>query len=179
MAENYDDILDELSRYEEGFDPTPARDPGLECLDNGMYEFLVLFAELTKTSQKGQPIAKVRLRVTSAHLLGAEVVHAYVLTSQTGFNALGADLAALGLRQPQGLPFHPAIPGLLAELRGKRFRARKDAQPDDKGVVRQRLYINSLIHAGPLPAAPAGRPLPAPTTGPARRRGLGDDEIPW
>src|SRR5262249_43690131 len=97
---------------------------------------------------------EVILRTALRVLPGGGVYdHAYFFRNQNGVNRLGADLVTLGFEVPQ--PFSQHLPGIVARLRGVRFRARKAESKGGDGRVYHNLHVNSRPVGSPMPAASA------------------------
>jgi hypothetical protein len=149
-----DDIVQEIARWDADFVPQAERRPGLDALANGDYDLEVVEAELARTEKTRDVILRTALRVLPA---GGVHEHVYFFRSQEAVNRLGADLVTLGFEVPH--PFSQHLPGIVARLKGVRFRARKAESKGKDGWTFHNLFVNSRLAGSPQPAA--GGPQPA------------------
>jgi hypothetical protein len=156
-SDNFDDFVQEVSRWDADFVPQAGRRPGLDALANADYDMEIVEAELVQTEKSREWILRTALRVLPA---GGIHEHVYFFRSQEAVNRLGADLLTLGFEVPQ--PFSQHLPGIVARLRGVRFRARKAESKGNDGKVYHNLHINSRLAGSPMPNA--GAPQSASVT---------------
>jgi hypothetical protein len=150
-----DDIVQEIARWDADFVPQAERRPGLDALANGDYDLEVVEAELVLTEKTRDVILRTALRVLPA---GGVYEHVYFFRTQEAVNRLGADLVTLGFEVPR--PFSRHLPGIVARLKGVRFRARKAESKGKDGRTFHNLFVNSRLAGSPVPAA-GGAPQPA------------------
>lgn len=112
---------DDLNEFEGEFVPQPAIRAGLDSLPDGVYDFEIVDAELTK-AQNGDRICCLGLR----NNLGVLVQHTYWLTRQVAINRMGYDFEILG--QPIGQPLSETIPAAVRKLPGTKFRGTKSSR---------------------------------------------------
>ena len=196
MSQHYYDpsIQHELSRFDGEYKPEGSnRRAGLEALADGAYEFVILDAQLTRTDKSREAILRFELRVLNGPSgNGLEVEHVYFFRTQAAVNRLGADLVALGLPADRwGNQFSRQLPGAIASLAGRKFRATKDTSPGDDRTFHNLRILGLLAQAGPAPAphqVPMSRPQPAqpsphrePIQQPPRQQAFvqDDSELPF
>jgi hypothetical protein len=153
-GDNFDDFVQAVSHWDADFVPQAGRRPGLDALANGDYDMEIVEAELVHTEKSRDWILRTALRVLPA---GGVYEHVYFFRTLDAYNRLGADVVTLGFEAAQ--PFSQHIPGIVARLRGVRFRARKAESKGKDGQVYHNLYINSRLAGTPMPTA--GAPQPA------------------
>src|SRR5688500_6456877 len=100
------DVMEELSRFNDEFAPDTGRRLGVESLPDGDYDLQILEAELTRTEKKRDPILRLALRILDGPAADREIERAYFLTSQDGVNRLGGDLLLLGFDVGKWTPQH-------------------------------------------------------------------------
>ncbi len=181
-------IQQELSRFDEEFEPDDARRPGVDCLDDGDYDFEIVAAALDRTTLKQELILKMNLKILKgkAAAVGNVVEHGYPLGTSKGCNRLGSDLATLGfdtdLWKAPERPFSVELLKAIPAIKGRCFKGHKQANPgtDREGQPKtfHNLYINGRIPSPTSNGAPVS--APAPVVYPDASQQMEDDsDIPF
>jgi hypothetical protein len=174
------DIVEELSRYDQDYVPQAGRRPGLDSLADGDYDFMIQGADLSRTEQKREPILRLELKTL---LAGNVIEHVYFFRTQDNVDRLGADLCTLGFDADQwtsqnGRRFSAELPAAVARLTGVRFRGHKTTVVKD-GKTYHNLYVNARLAGTPMPGS-SGPPRPSrPAPQPAASTTNRDEEIPF
>jgi hypothetical protein len=131
-----------LKEFDRGFKPAEggANRPGLDGLEDGIYECEILGAELIETPNTGQLILKWDIRVLSGKHAGYRCERPTFLESQMNIDYCGADFKTLGFDVDNWGTFSDEIEEAIPRLTGLKFRGKKVT----KGQYHN-LYINELI----------------------------------
>lgn len=180
-----DEILNEISRFDNDYHPDAGIRPGIATLVDGNYEFEITSVELSRTAQSMDAILKLGLQATSGPL----VELAYFFKDQRGVNKCGADLSALGFAEfLKSAGFSTKLKGVLPRLKSVRFRARKLTEEGKDNKVYHNLYISGRVAGtnvnGPTAAttaraAPPSQAVPAAATQTVPPSSPGEDDIPF
>jgi hypothetical protein len=174
------DIIDELSRYDQDYVPQAGRRPGLDSLADGDYDFAIQGADLARTEKTRQPILRLELKVVPG---GQILEHVYFFSEQRNVDRLGADLCTLGFDADQwtaqnGRRFSAELPAAVARLTGIRFRGHKVTVTKD-GKTHHNLYVNARLAGTPMPGAAGPPRAPRPVPQPAAAAPNRDQDIPF
>jgi hypothetical protein len=154
---------DELNQFDQDFNPSPGRRPGLEALADGVYDFEVLSADLARTEKTNELVLRLGLKVLATGLV---VESTYFFRTQRNVDILGSDLCTLGLDSDQwkapARPFSRELPTALPRLRGVRFRGKKHQAENRQDPTKpyHNLYVNQRLD-GPSAPPPAYAPAAA------------------
>ena len=164
-----------LDAYSTDYRPEHAFRANLDTVADGDYDCLVI--EATLENNVAGLICRATLEMSSARGGPARVVdHTYWLNRQQSVNAFCAELVALGFpAQTWGsgtgkTPLSQAIPAVVPQLRGARFRATKSSRvvasktPHQPSATYHDLRIHGRLGASVMgqvapPMPPLGRSL--------------------
>ena len=170
---DHDDILNEIERFDDDYEASQGFRQGLDSLEDGVYRFTIIDAELARTQEKKDPILRLVLRVQGKH----EVERVYFLTKQQGIDRLGGDLMRLEIDADQwtagnGRPFSKELAKALPRLQGLSFTGKKRTKDEFHN-----LDILSLVNGQSDEAAPKGSTQGAMFSG--GKAHTDKDEIPF
>ena len=177
------DILEELSRFNNDFTPTIGQKPGLDSLPDGVYVFEITSAELTRTAKTGEAILRLDLMVAEGPCVGTPLEVPYFFRSQQAVNRLGGDLLMMGYDTQNwrgDRPFNAELAKVVEGMSGKCFKAMKRAEVGNDGKTYQRLNI---VHAcdrrPPAAAGKVSRPAASPPPRQAQQSTRREEEVPF
>jgi hypothetical protein len=146
--------IDNLAR-----DYAPKRTflPGPEVLPEGLYDFEITSAQLTKSGTPPETIFRLELRVLSGSHRGAALERPTWFRRQESLDYLGGDLCTLGLDADlwgkRGKPWSQELRDACPKLVGVRFAGqRRDSGEDRNGNPYKNLNILARISGAPMPA---------------------------
>jgi hypothetical protein len=177
------DILDELSRYDDDYSPSVGFLPELKVIPDGSYDFQILSAELTRTQKERKLVFRRELKVLSGPPRGLVIGHVSFFTQQLSVNILGGELVALGLDADRwtkafGKAFSTELVNNLGKLKGVRFRGDKDTKD---GYANLRVLCRLSAGQAVPPGSPASTPAPQPVLAnhSAQPPSPDDEDIPF
>ncbi len=158
-----DDIIEEISRFDNDYSPKDGFLPGPEVLHEGPLVVEIVQAELTRTFNTRDPILRWTLRVVGGVDDGVVFARTSFFGRQEDSDRLGGEMRVLGFDSHLWLvanrrPFSRELEKALPKLRGKRFRGRKTTTESAKapGKWFHNLNIDSPVRASSAPPPPNG-----------------------
>jgi hypothetical protein len=147
--------------------------PGPEVLPEGLYDFEITSANLTKGGNPPETIFRLGVKVLSGGHRGVELERPTWFRRQESLDYLGGDLCTLGLDADlwgkRGKPWSQELRDACPKLPGIRFsgQIRSGGGEDKNGQPYKNLNILARISGTPMPSTSPRTQVPTPRQQPA------------